>query len=72
LPDSILRFRQGFGRLIRSKEDYGLVVVLDRRILTKAYGKIILRSLPPCTSRQGPLEVLPSLAQRWLDPTNRQ
>jgi len=72
LPDSILRFRQGFGRLIRSKEDYGLVVVLDRRILTKAYGKTILRSLPPCTSRQGPLEVLPSLAQRWLDPTNRQ
>jgi len=72
LPDSILRFRQGFGRLIRSKDDYGLVVVLDRRLLTKAYGKIILRSLPPCTSRQGPLEVLPGLAQRWLDPANRR
>jgi DNA polymerase-3 subunit epsilon/ATP-dependent DNA helicase DinG len=72
LPDSILRFRQGFGRLIRSKEDYGLVVVLDKRLLTKPYGKIILRSLPPCTSRQGPLEVLPGLAQRWLDPANRR
>lgn len=72
LPDSILRFRQGFGRLIRSKDDYGLVVVLDRRLLTKSYGKIILRSLPPCTSRQGPLEVLPSLARRWLDPANRR
>lgn len=72
LPESILRFRQGFGRLIRSKDDYGLVVVLDKRLLTKPYGKIILRSLPACTSRQGPLEVLPSLAQRWLDPANRR
>ncbi|MHB0858921.1 MAG: helicase C-terminal domain-containing protein [Anaerolineae bacterium] len=71
LPDSILRFRQGFGRLIRSREDYGMVVVLDRRILTKAYGKAILRSLPPCTARQGPLESLPIVAKRWLDPQNR-
>ncbi|NLG51931.1 MAG: hypothetical protein GX552_17635, partial [Chloroflexi bacterium] len=71
LPDSILRFRQGFGRLIRSAEDYGLVVVLDKRILTKPYGKTILRSLPPCTARQGPLERLPILARRWLDPENR-
>jgi len=72
LPDSILRFRQGFGRLIRSKEDYGLVVVLDKRILTKSYGKTILRSLPPCTARQGPLESLPSLASRWLDVENHK
>jgi predicted DnaQ family exonuclease/DinG family helicase len=71
LPDSILRFRQGFGRLIRSKTDYGLVVVLDKRLLTKPYGKLILRSLPPCTARQGPLEALPSLARRWLDPQTR-
>lgn len=71
LPDAILRFRQGFGRLIRSKDDYGLVVVLDKRILTKAYGKTMLRSLPGCTARQGPLSALPQLAQRWLDPSNR-
>ncbi|MHB1294924.1 MAG: helicase C-terminal domain-containing protein [Anaerolineae bacterium] len=71
LPDSILRFRQGFGRLIRSREDYGVVVVLDRRLLTKPYGKTILRSLPPCTARQGPLESLPVVAKRWLDPKNR-
>jgi DNA polymerase-3 subunit epsilon/ATP-dependent DNA helicase DinG len=72
LPDAILRFRQGFGRLIRSQEDFGVVVVLDKRILTKAYGKTILRSLPGCTARQGPLERLPVLARRWLDPNNRE
>lgn len=72
LPETILRFRQGFGRLIRSKGDYGIVVVLDKRLLTKAYGKTILRSLPPCTARQGPLTALPNAAQRWLDPDNRR
>ena len=71
LPEAILRFRQGFGRLIRSTDDYGLVVVLDKRLLTKSYGKTILRSLPGCTARQGPISVLPDLARRWLDPANR-
>jgi len=71
LPDAILRFRQGFGRLIRSREDYGVVIVLDKRIITKAYGKTILRSLPPCTARMGPVATLPVVAQRWLDPANR-
>jgi len=72
LPEAILRFRQGFGRLIRSRDDYGLVVVLDKRLLTKSYGKAILRSLPPCTARQGPLASLPNLARRWLDPALRK
>ena len=71
LPEAILRFRQGFGRLIRSRDDFGIVVLLDRRILTRSYGRTILRSLPPCTARQGPLAALPSTAQRWLDPSNR-
>jgi len=71
LPDAILRFRQGFGRLIRSKDDYGIVVVLDRRLITKTYGKTLLRSLPGCTARMGPLATLPRLAERWLDPENR-
>jgi len=71
LPDAILRFRQGFGRLIRSRDDYGVVIVLDKRILTKAYGKTILRSLPTCTARMGPVATLPVVAQRWLDPVNR-
>jgi predicted DnaQ family exonuclease/DinG family helicase len=71
LPEAILRFRQGFGRLIRSRDDYGVVVVLDKRILTKPYGKTILRSLPPCTARQGPLESLADVTRRWLDPARR-
>ncbi len=47
LPEAILRFRQGFGRLIRSQQDHGTVVVLDPRARTKAYGRRFLASLPP-------------------------
>lgn len=46
LPKAIIRFRQGFGRLIRSATDQGRVVVLDRRIVTKSYGKKFLAALP--------------------------
>ncbi len=48
LPEAVLKFRQGFGRLIRSQTDEGIVVVLDSRILTKWYGRVFLRSLPEC------------------------
>ena len=48
LPEAVLKFKQGFGRLIRSKEDTGMVVVLDSRILRKSYGRIFLRALPEC------------------------
>ncbi len=71
VPDAILRLRQGFGRLIRSKEDYGVVAVLDRRLLTKRYGVTMLRSLPACTARQGPAASLPGVARAWLDPAVR-
>lgn len=47
LPQAVLQFKQGFGRLIRSTKDRGLVVVADRRILTKSYGRTFLASLPP-------------------------
>lgn len=49
LPQAIVKFKQGFGRLIRSKKDRGAVVILDTRLLNKAYGKLFLASLPPCT-----------------------
>ncbi|MGE0481638.1 MAG: ATP-dependent DNA helicase [Phycisphaerae bacterium] len=48
LPEAILKFRQGFGRLIRSRSDRGIVVVLDPRVVTKPYGKLFLASLPKC------------------------
>jgi ATP-dependent DNA helicase DinG len=46
LPDALMKFRQGIGRLIRNKTDRGLVTILDARILAKAYGRNFLASLP--------------------------
>jgi len=48
LPEAILKFKQGFGRLIRSKSDTGIVAVLDSRVATKHYGRLFLESLPEC------------------------
>ena len=66
LPEAILKFRQGFGRLIRTASDRGIVAILDRRVLTKQYGRMFLESLPPCTARQGPIANLPKMAGQWL------
>lgn len=66
VPEAILRFRQGFGRLIRTKSDRGVVVVFDRRILTKRYGAAFIDSLPNCTKRAGPMAELPKAAVRWI------
>lgn len=48
LPEAIIKLRQGFGRLIRSGTDRGMVVLLDPRIHTKPYGRVFLQSLPKC------------------------
>ena len=49
LPVAIIKFKQGFGRLIRHKTDTGIVVVLDSRIVRKNYGRAFFDSIPPCT-----------------------
>ncbi len=67
VPDAILRFRQGFGRLIRSKTDRGIVVVMDKRVTSKAYGKLFLESLPECTTMEAPLMNLAQAAKKWVD-----
>ncbi len=67
VPEAVLRFRQGFGRLIRSKTDRGVVVILDKRVLTKNYGRLFLESLPKCAKQQGPLKELPKRAAAWID-----
>lgn len=67
VPDAILRFRQGFGRLIRSKTDRGVVVVLDKRVTSKSYGQLFIDSLPECTVHRGPLMNLPAKARQWVD-----
>ena len=53
LPEAVLKFRQGVGRLIRTKKDEGIVVVLDNRVLTKTYGQVFLNAIPDC-----PMEIV--------------
>jgi ATP-dependent DNA helicase DinG len=67
LPEAILRFRQGFGRLIRTQSDRGVVAVFDKRLLTKKYGKLFLESIPQCHVVNGTLADLPKAAARWLN-----
>jgi ATP-dependent DNA helicase DinG len=67
LPEAILRFRQGFGRLIRTQSDRGVVAIFDRRIMSKRYGRMFTDSLPVCTTRIGPSNELPQLAVKWLN-----
>jgi ATP-dependent DNA helicase DinG len=54
--------RQGFGRLIRTRQDRGLVAVLDRRLVTRSYGKAFRATLPPC-----PLLRSVEEARRWWE-----
>jgi ATP-dependent DNA helicase DinG len=55
LPEAVLKFRQGVGRLIRSRDDSGVVTILDSRVLTKRYGSVFLSSIPCC-----PVEIFTS------------
>lgn len=48
LPQAVIKLKQGFGRLIRTRTDTGSVVILDPRVLTKPYGRTFLEALPPC------------------------
>ena len=55
VPDAVIKFRQGIGRLIRRSDDKGVVVVLDRRIIEKTYGSIFMASMPECKKMYEPL-----------------
>ncbi|MEX2315708.1 MAG: helicase C-terminal domain-containing protein [Pirellulales bacterium] len=57
LPEAVIKFKQGFGRLIRTKTDHGTVVCLDPRIVTKPYGRLFLESLPECRRKACPKEM---------------
>ena len=48
VPQAVIKLKQGFGRLIRSKTDRGIVVLLDSRVTSKRYGKLFLDALPQC------------------------
>ena len=66
LPQAVLRFRQGTGRLIRGSGDRGAIVVLDGRIVAKPYGRAFLDSIPPCTIKRVTLSSIPGYAAGWV------
>ncbi len=66
IPSAILRFKQGFGRLIRSPKDRGVVVILDSRVARRKYGERFLRSLPQCEIEVGPAWGASEAVRRWL------
>ena len=53
IPQAVIKFKQGFGRLIRSREDRGAVLILDSRVLTKNYGAVFLDALPGAVMVKG-------------------
>lgn len=66
LPEAVLRFKQGFGRLIRTEEDKGFIVVFDRRILTTTYGETFLRSIPRVSVETKKLDEMIAVIKEWL------
>ncbi len=69
IPEAILRWRQGFGRLIRRQSDEGIVFILDKRVISKRYGSAFVESLPDCTTIRQPSTRINELIVRWF---NRQ
>ncbi len=66
VPETVLRFRQGFGRLIRSKSDHGVIVVFDRRLISKNYGAAFVNALPGPTIVRAPLAQMAQQVSAWL------
>lgn len=67
LPEAVIKFRQGFGRLARRSTDRGAVVVLDRRVMEKRYGKTFLDSLPKTKRLYAPLNEVAAAVERILE-----
>ena len=66
VPNAVIRFRQGFGRLIRTGDDFGAVIVLDERVSSRGYGRKFLESLPSCSRVSPKLEELDLEVGTWL------
>ncbi len=65
IPKAIVKFKQGFGRLIRSRQDRGIVLILDNRLLKKSYGQMFLHSLPECHTCFENQEILLQKMKEW-------
>jgi ATP-dependent DNA helicase DinG len=68
LPESVMKFKQGFGRLMRRSSDHGVVAVLDGRILRKSYGAYFLRSLPKTRTSFAEFDTILREAEEFLFP----
>lgn len=66
VPRAILKLKQGFGRLIRSKQDYGVMILLDDALTKKDYGPLFLKSLPHVTIERVEVEGVAPLIRQWL------
>ena len=71
LPQAVLRFRQGFGRLIRGPHDRGVFLILDRRVSARAYGEAFLEALPDSEQRTLPAREVPAAVAAWLSEASR-
>ena len=67
VPEAIIKFRQGVGRLIRKNTDKGTVVVLDRRIYEKQYGSLFLANVPECKKYYEPVSKILDIIEEFLD-----
>lgn len=66
VPESVMKFKQGFGRLMRRSSDHGVVVVLDARVIRKRYGKVFLSSLPKTKTCFAELQTIGDKIERFL------
>ena len=66
LPEAVLRFKQGFGRLIRTSSDRGLIFIFDRRLVTTSYGRAFLHSIPDVPVKKGTITEIVEMIHDWL------
>lgn len=71
VPSAVIRFKQGFGRLVRTATDRGVVIIYDTRVTDTSYGKYFLQSLPGPTIERVPAGELPARVEEWLNRGNR-
>ena len=67
LPEAIIKFRQGFGRLIRSDKDRGVAIVLDSRTVSRRYGREFIASLPEMRVTDGRGSGVGEVITKWLE-----
>ncbi len=71
VPQAVIKFRQGFGRLIRRSDDKGVIIVLDRRIVEKKYGKIFTSSVPMTRRMYNPMGDIIRTVERFIGKTDK-